>query len=312
SGSEASDSEVKRRTKKVTYFGKEGGEGAEEGRKIWNPLTKLVISNFDVTLFLKRFRNKSIKVAEVKNSLKDFCVTKYLDNDDDKKDLLSFASSDSNSEASDSDVKRKKKLSYFGDEGDGFEKGRKEWNPVTKLVIKSFDVTLFLEKFRNKNIRGEDYELNIESPLDSIVQKISLSYKNKNFIFQSNSEAIFMEKYINPIIRIAFLDSCEKKFSNVNVTPATTSKYQAESDFVKIMKQMKRSINKQIDQMIKNPVSFALLVQGFKCRLFKMTLVEDGIYLPVLVKKFKLVEGIEDMVNVPAIAESLYFVKVRK
>ncbi|KAL0581193.1 hypothetical protein ABG067_008473, partial [Albugo candida] len=40
SGSEASDSEVKRRTKKVTYFGKEGGEGAEEGRKIWNPLTK--------------------------------------------------------------------------------------------------------------------------------------------------------------------------------------------------------------------------------------------------------------------------------
>lgn len=49
---------------------------------------------------------------------------------------------------------------------------------------------------------------------------------------------------------------------------------------------------------------------GFKCSLFKMTLVADGVYLPLLIKLFSLVEEVHEMALLPLIVESLMFVKV--
>jgi hypothetical protein len=41
-----------------------------------------------------------------------------------------------------------------------------------------------------------------------------------------------------------------------------------------------------------------------------MTLVADGIYLPLMVKCFSLVEDAHDLIHIPSIVESFSFVKV--
>ncbi|CAO3673082.1 unnamed protein product [Rhizopus stolonifer] len=72
---------------------------------------------------------------------------------------------------------------------------------------------------------------------------------------------------------------------------------------------MKSSINTQLTFGIANPTSFGLLVEGFRCSLHRMVLVADGIYLPVMVNMFILVEYTSDLMNIPTIVESLYYVK---
>jgi hypothetical protein len=39
--------------------------------------------------------------------------------------------------------------------------------------------------------------------------------------------------------------------------------------------------------------------------------MEDGIYMPIMVRRFSLVEEFADIINIPAIVESLVIVKVR-
>lgn len=41
-----------------------------------------------------------------------------------------------------------------------------------------------------------------------------------------------------------------------------------------------------------------------------MKLYEDGIYMTAMIKRFWLVEEVEQLINVPSIVEALYFVKV--
>ncbi len=41
-----------------------------------------------------------------------------------------------------------------------------------------------------------------------------------------------------------------------------------------------------------------------------MKLLADGIYIPIVFERFSLVEEIYQLINLPSIAESLYFVKV--
>lgn len=52
------------------------------------------------------------------------------------------------------------------------------------------------------------------------------------------------------------------------------SKYQVESDFVKLMKQMKTSIDKQLQMGVQSPVSFGLLCEG----LYVWLLIECLLY----------------------------------
>lgn len=48
---------------------------------------------------------------------------------------------------SDSGIKRRKTIYYFQGEG------LKGWKPQTKLVVKDFDITSFLQKYRKKNMK---------------------------------------------------------------------------------------------------------------------------------------------------------------
>lgn len=45
--------------------------------------------------------------------------------------------------------------------------------------------------------------------------------------------------------------------------------------------------------------------------LYMMRINQEGLYMPMMIKRFSLMEGIEDAVNIPAMVESLMFVKVR-
>ncbi|KAG1274970.1 hypothetical protein G6F66_012870 [Rhizopus arrhizus] len=164
--------------------------------------------------------------------------------------------------------------------------------------------------------------------------------KQHRACISNSSEATFTEKYLASAIRRVLLkdasedlsyamnDKPEKKrkkpdfmfgtkikkrevyFFFVEVKrPEITSKYQPEDDYTKLMKQMKGSVDDQLRLGSKNPTSLGLLVEGFKGTLFQMKLLADGIYMPMAFERFSLVEEIHQLVHLPAIVETLYFVK---
>lgn len=52
-------------------------------------------------------------------------------------------------------------------------------------------------------------------------------------------------------------------------------------------------------------------IAGFRCSLYKMKLVEDDIYISVMLNNFWLPEEAANAVNIPGVVEGLLFVKVR-
>lgn len=156
------------------------------------------------------------------------------------------------------------------------------------------------------------------------------------------SEDMFFERYLKPLIGEAVLKSCSKDFvcsgsdapdSNVPSKkkadfmlgykdrkreiflfyvelkrPGKVSKYQVEDDFVKLCKHMKYSIDNQAAIGIESPVALGLWCEGFVCSLIKMTLVEEGVYMPVVVRKFRLPESEFELLSLPRAMECLNFV----
>ncbi|PHZ08529.1 uncharacterized protein RHIMIDRAFT_241546 [Rhizopus microsporus ATCC 52813] len=90
--------------------------------------------------------------------------------------------------------------------------------------------------------------------------------------------------------------------------PNKLSKYQTEDNFCKILKHLKHSVGHQARLGIENPVSLGLHYERFLCTLVRMTLVEEGVYLPVTISKFRLPESNVDMMNLPRAVECLSFV----
>ncbi|CEI89074.1 hypothetical protein RMCBS344292_03446 [Rhizopus microsporus] len=87
--------------------------------------------------------------------------------------------------------------------------------------------------------------------------------------------------------------------------PERQSIYQKEDDFCKLLKQIKVPVDKQVKLKLASPASCGLFCEGFNSSLYKMTLVEDGIYLPIMVKRFSLVENESQLLNVATIVEAL-------
>ncbi|PHZ13449.1 uncharacterized protein RHIMIDRAFT_279396 [Rhizopus microsporus ATCC 52813] len=87
--------------------------------------------------------------------------------------------------------------------------------------------------------------------------------------------------------------------------PNKTSIYQADDDYVRLMKQMKTSIGIQVDMGFQNPKSLGLLVESWRCKLYSMKLVEEAIYLPAMIKRFWLVEKIEQVISILSTVEGV-------
>ncbi|CAO3620532.1 unnamed protein product [Mucor hiemalis] len=56
------------------------------------------------------------------------------------------------------------------------------------------------------------------------------------------------------------------------------------------------------------PSSFNITYSGFVCSLVRMTLVEEGVYLPVVVRKFRLPESDYELLGLARAMECLNFV----
>jgi hypothetical protein len=93
---------------------------------------------------------------------------------------------------------------------------------------------------------------------------------------------------------------CEIKKPN-----CSSNKY--ESDFVKTQREMKAIINSQIELGIDEPICYALLVEGYDCCLYKMSLVYDGEYRSSLITQFRTLRDAQDiMLLLPAINVLVY------
>ncbi|KAG2211172.1 hypothetical protein INT47_006291 [Mucor saturninus] len=133
----------------------------------------------------------------------------------------------------------------------------------------------------------------------------------------NSSEASFTEKYLMPAIRRVLLEKSSKnilyalidKPNQIVKRPETTSRYQPETDYAKLMKQLKGSVDEQLYLGVQNPSSLGLLVEGFDCTLFQMFLLADGVYIPMAINRFSLVEQNHYFLQFPSIVEAFYFVK---
>ncbi|KAI9273414.1 hypothetical protein EDC94DRAFT_644663 [Helicostylum pulchrum] len=73
------------------------------------------------------------------------------------------------------------------------------------------------------------------------------------------------------------------------------------SDFTKIHLAMKSMLNKLIKMNIDDPVVFGLLIQGFDCQAFKMSLNGDGFYFCPVVHFLYLPRDVSDIMIVPKV-----------
>lgn len=164
---------------------------------------------------------------------------------------------------------------------------------------------------------------------------------NSRVMIQQTPETTFMNQYLVPYLHESFMvdpspntvfrivDGVEESgaiadyklgyIKNKNESlfaffvevkrPGQTSKYQPEDDYTKLLIEMKDSLDKQVDLGFVDPFCFGLLMEGFVCTLYFMTIIEEGLYVPVTLKRFRLMQRIEDAVYVPAMVESFMFVK---
>ncbi|KAL7320875.1 hypothetical protein PS15m_000718 [Mucor circinelloides] len=92
--------------------------------------------------------------------------------------------------------------------------------------------------------------------------------------------------------------------------PKVKSIYQEEDDYAKLLKQLKGSIDNQLKLGMNGPKSFSLLCEGFSCSLYKMTILEEGIYATSCLRRFQLVESLSMILNEVPATEVFRFLKV--
>ncbi|KAL9536598.1 hypothetical protein MBANPS3_012529 [Mucor bainieri] len=176
-----------------------------------------------------------------------------------------------------------------------------------------------------------------EECLKNVCKKVCASTRA-----HQKSETTFMTKYLMPFIDTIILDGTDdsveysmtdgydyKKrtkpdfmlgtedrkrsvhFFYVEVKrPDIKSVHQEEDDYVKLLKQLKDSIDHQVKLGMSNPVSIGLLCEGFSCCIYMMAIVEEGVYLSSCLRKFQLVEDPSMILNVLPAFEVFWFIKV--
>ncbi|KAG1463120.1 hypothetical protein G6F56_005360 [Rhizopus delemar] len=218
---------------------------------------------------------------------------------------------------------------------------------VTKLFLKFRDRNIQTVEKTGNTLDNDGVDISAitfepASELDINVKAACLKFVSLAIKCSERSEDMFFERYLKPLIGEAVLKSCSKDFvcsgsdapdSNVPSKkkadfmlgykdrkreiflfyvelkrPGKVSKYQVEDDFVKLCKHMKYSIDNQAAIGIESPVALGLWCEGFVCSLIKMTLVEEGVYMPVVVRKFRLPESEFELLSLPRAMECLNFV----
>ncbi|KAI8357865.1 hypothetical protein EDC96DRAFT_465202 [Choanephora cucurbitarum] len=314
--SSISSAEVKR-CKKLSYF-----HGA--GKKEWQH-TEWIVNNVDIADALYRFRRRSIAEVEKSNNINGMRILALshifpVNQFDRSRSIMQYL-----------DVDQCNALKSVVD-----EKKR-------KIKLGPAKAMLYCQKAASSEDDEDDEDEGKDEDEDgsarmTMLKKIVDDLKENHASADESSEATFMDKHLMPILKKVLLNTEAtyaimdkptrdgKKpdfmigmeirkhkihFFFVEVKrPDTSSKYQPEDDFVKLMKLMKASIDEQLTFGVETPTSLGLLIEGFKCTLFEMTLSFDGVYMPIAFARFSLVEEIHQLVLLPSALDAFCFVKV--
>ncbi|KAL9550407.1 hypothetical protein MBANPS3_004735 [Mucor bainieri] len=309
--SSVSEGAVKRR-RVIDYF-----QG--NGSKDWSPKSELIINGTNVTKLLEKFRSRNIILAEEINSVNSirvlslshiFVVDKYSDDDC----ICSYVA------GLKSDIHS---LCYKN----------------AHLTTSSKDALYYCKQLSDAidtDQDPEEVEFKPTTTIDRCIKKIAMELIEDAAAATENSESTFTEKYVLPFVKIllkkrdlqyAVFDAHDehskkkpdimigfkhkKQYANCVLfeikRPNATSKYQPESDYAKLLKQMKAALDLEIKLSIKSPVSFGVLCEGFDCCLFRMSLVEDGIYLTTALRKFRLPQDLTTLTEVPRAVEVISY-----
>ncbi|CEP14596.1 hypothetical protein [Parasitella parasitica] len=152
------------------------------------------------------------------------------------------------------------------------------------------------------NDENNDYANSNQDSMLSIVNDLANQHLQYRVSAAVSSEATFAEKYLHPVLRRVLLSQRNDRFFY--------SLYQAEDDMTKLMKLMKNSVDQQLYLGVTDPLSLGVLVEGFECTMYRMQLIVHGVYIPVAIKRFSLVEQTHHLVLLPGMVESFYFVKL--
>ncbi|KAL9559132.1 hypothetical protein PS6_000936 [Mucor atramentarius] len=232
-----------------------------DGKKEWQLNKELLVNKVDIMKAFKKFRNKSIEEAEKGSELNSLRI-----------------------------------LHLKSEEKSAVEDLAKELEP--KLPRAPAQAILYCKDLID-GVEVEGGEEEEEQDMMKTIKYLSRAIISNKAKISCSSEASFSEKYIMPAIRRVILDKSSdsiiyaiivltnsidkadkyKKKPDIMIgtefkkkdyyfffveikRPSTQSKYQAEDDYVKLLKEMKGSIDNQLLLGIENPSSLGLLVEG--------------------------------------------------
>ncbi|KAI9487052.1 MAG: hypothetical protein EXX96DRAFT_472774 [Benjaminiella poitrasii] len=285
SQSSMSDLEIKR-TRKIDYF-------SGPGEKKWVPNRSLILGGINITKQFLKFRQRNIKTVEKTGSINTMRVLS-----------LSFIfpvnKLDSNLCISSYARGIKNELHAYAYKNNNMMKVSEEAVVYCKSISDALD----------EGVDVSTIQFQAATEIDEKLMAVCLEFISTLISSNQRSEDTFIDKNLKPLIREVILKSCDGSiiYSGYLKRPNRFSKYQVEDDLCKLLKQMKDSIDTQAKIGIENPTAMGLLCEGFVCSLIEMTLVEEGIYLPVTLRKFKLPESNMDIMGIPRAVECLFFV----
>ncbi|KAI8978951.1 hypothetical protein BDB01DRAFT_844005 [Pilobolus umbonatus] len=320
--SSISSAEVKR-SREINYF--LGG-----GEKEWIPKQEVHAEDINITQALKSFRKQSITKADKNNDinclrilslshifpLNEFdarkCISKYFNKNIYKAlKLLARNRKPTIDRAPDMAAVYCKNIIDRGeDECDGDGKETQDKEEDKDEMMRMIRDLVKRQKQYNASAADKSEDAFIQKYLMPAIERVLLKGSGNDLYYAMS------DKSENTGKKPALMMGTKVKAKEVNFffverkRPGVSSRYQPESDYTKLLKQMKVSVDDQLCLGIKNPASLGLLLEGFKGTLFQMKLLAEGIYLPIAVERFSLVEEIYELVHLPRMVEALYHVKL--
>ncbi|CAO0790389.1 unnamed protein product [Mucor circinelloides] len=130
------------------------------------------------------------------------------------------------------------------------------------------------------------------------------------------SEANFMNHYLMPFLYSIILEETDESIV-YSMVDGSDAKKRKKPDFMLGIKDKKRELyyfyvevkRPKLKLGMKEPKSFGLLCEGFSCSLYKMTILEEGIYASSCLRRFQLVENLSMILNVVPATEVFIFLK---
>ncbi|KAG1047208.1 hypothetical protein G6F43_010333 [Rhizopus delemar] len=252
---------------------------------------KMEISMSHITI---KILDTNVKVFFLNNIEKKTLLARSL-----KIDYYHIRSVETDSSLSGPEVKRRKKLTYFNGGG------QKMWEIQSSLIMDSVNVSSILDRFRRKSILAAENNKNINRMRVlslSFVFPVDKSDKNKcisSYLDEEIGIVLLKEAYKGiqlPKVSGDAVLYCKALIDDEDSQPSFTISSDLDDIVVKIAQSFTAGSAMPNN---KSEASF----------IMKMTLKVDGVYMPIMVKRFSLVSNKSELMNTSLIVEAFGAVK---